>query len=122
MPSARNYPLSSYGDPASGAPVFRLRATPDFSPLEVNVAFLARTGWNQSVDRLRLHFHAPSDVAPEHPLAQAISRFEQHLLIRRLDRDEDCFASVHVSFNGEVGVLGVPPENWSSNYESPPVG
>jgi hypothetical protein len=32
------YPLSCYGDPASGTPVFRLHAKPEFSPLDVNMA------------------------------------------------------------------------------------
>jgi hypothetical protein len=71
----------------------------------VNVAFLARSGWNQSVDRLRFHFGRASDAAPDHPLAQAISRFAPHLLIRRLDYDEDRFASVHAAADGEVVIL-----------------
>jgi hypothetical protein len=105
MASAPNHPLSSYADPASGAPVFRLTARPQFSPLDVNVAFLARSGWNQSVDRLRFHFDGASVAAPEHPLTQALSRSVPHLLIRRLDHDEDRFASVHAGKDGEVVVL-----------------
>ena len=85
--------------------MFRLCARPRFSPLDVNVAFLARSGWNQSVDRLRFHFGRASDAAPDHPLAQAISRFAPHLLIRRLDYDEDRFASVHAAADGEVVIL-----------------
>ena len=105
MASAPNHPLSSYADPASGAPVFRLSARPQFSPLDVNVAFLARSGWNQSVDRLRFHFDRASDAGSEHPLAQAFCRSAPHLLIRRLDYDGDRFASVHAVADGEVVVL-----------------
>jgi hypothetical protein len=34
-----------------------------------------------------------------------MSSLEPHLLIRRLDRDEGCFASVHISLQGEIVVL-----------------
>jgi hypothetical protein len=78
---------------------------PEFSPLDVNVAFLAQTGWNQSVDRLRFHVRRGSLVAPDHPLAGVVTRFEPHLLIRRLDRDEHCFASVHAYVEGDIVVL-----------------
>ena len=50
MSEASKYELAAYADPKSAAPVFRLRASPEFTPLDVNVAFLAQTGWNQSVD------------------------------------------------------------------------
>ena len=105
MENAANYPLSSYKDPASGSPVFRLRAKPAFSPIDVNVAFLARSGWNQSVDRLRFHFRRAADADPDSPLAAVISRFGPHLLIRHFDRDEDRFGSVHASIDGEIVVL-----------------
>lgn len=105
MGSAANYPLSSYRDPVSGAPVFCLRAKPAFSPIDVNVAFLVRSGWNQSVDRLRFHIRRPSDPASDSPLAEAIGRFGPHLLIRRLDREEDRFASLRISVDGEIVIL-----------------
>ena len=105
MSSSSNHPLSSYADPASGAPVFCLRAMPQFSPLDVNVAFLARSGWNQSVDRLRFHIQNESEIAPAHPIAQVMRRLDPHLLIRRFDRDEDRFISVHAYVQGEIVIL-----------------
>ena len=105
MSEGSKYELAAYADPASAAPVFRLRAIPEFSPLDVNVAFLAQTGWNQSVDRLRFHVRGASAVAPDGPLARVVTRFEPHLLIRRLDKDEDRFASVHAYVDGDIVVL-----------------
>jgi hypothetical protein len=105
MENPSKYPLRSYIETASPPVVFRLRAEPQFSPLDVNLAFLARSGWNQSVDRLRFHFQHGFAGPAEHPLTQAMGRLGPHLLIRRLDRDEDCFGSVHVSVQGEVVVL-----------------
>jgi len=105
MSTPSSYPLNSYADPAASAAVFCLRAKPQFSPLDVNVAFLTQSGWNQSVDRLRFHIERSSKIPPGHPMAQVMSRLEPHLLIRRLDHDEDYFASVHVSVPGEIVVL-----------------
>ena len=71
MSGSSNHPLSSYADPASGAPVFCLRAMAHSSaPSDVNVAFpLARSGWNQSVDRLRFHIQNESEIVPTHPIS-----------------------------------------------------
>jgi hypothetical protein len=65
------------------APVFRLEASSHFSPLDVNLAYLARSGWNQAVDRLRFRTEQ-QNIPTNHPLAKAIGRFGAHLLIRRL--------------------------------------
>lgn len=105
MSDPSNHPLSSYADPASAGPVFCLRANPQFSPLDVNVAFLSRSGWNQAVDRLRFHVQQESKILPAHPMAQVMSRLDPHLLIRHLDRDEDRFISVHASIKGEIVIL-----------------
>jgi hypothetical protein len=105
VPEASKYELAAYADPESATPVFRLHAIPEFSPLDVNVAFLAQTGWNQSIDRLRFHVRRASALAPGDPLARVVTRFEPHLLIRRLDRDEDRFASVHAYVDGDIVVL-----------------
>jgi hypothetical protein len=105
VPTPSRYPLSSYADPASASKVFFLSADAHFTPLDMNVAFLARSGWNQSADRLRFHVKHDSKIAPEHPLAEIMSRLEPHLLIRRLDRDEDSFVSVQASLEGQILVL-----------------
>ena len=109
MSETLRYPLSSYADPSSGARVFSLRATPNFSPLDVNVAFLVRSGWNQSVDRLRFHIFQETNAFSGHPLARVLN-VDPHLLIRQLDRDEDRFVSIHVSVDGEIMVLSNDPE------------
>lgn len=109
MSRTSKYPLSSYADPTSGVRVFCLRAKPAFSPLDLNVAFLARAGWNQSVDRLRFHIYQEPNASTGHPLAQALN-LDPHLLIRQLDRDEDRFVSIQVSVEGEIIALSNDPE------------
>jgi hypothetical protein len=98
------YPLNSYADSASGSKIFCLGAKAHFSPLDINVAFLARSGWNQSVDRLRFHGKHDVKFAADHPMAQVMDRLEPHLLIRRLDHDEDRFVSVHAYLDGKIVV------------------
>jgi len=65
----------------------------------VNVAFLARSGWNQAVDRLRFHVQQEPKIPPSHRMAQVMSRLDPHLLVRHLDRDEDRVISVQASIN-----------------------
>lgn len=105
MTSPTKYPLTSYSGSTLDSPVFRLRAKATFSPLDVNLAFLARSGWNQSVDRLRFHLQLSQNAPSEHPLAKVVGRIEPHVLIRRLVRDEDRFVSIHASVEGEIVVL-----------------
>jgi hypothetical protein len=105
MSTPSRHPLSNYADPASGAAVFHLLASAHFSPLDVNVAFLLRSGWNQSADRLRFHVEHSVDVAAGNPMAEIIGQMKPHLLIRRLDRDEDRFAAVQASVRGEIVIL-----------------
>lgn len=105
MPDQMYYKLEQYANPENAPSVFRLHVRPKFSPLDINVAFLARTGWQQSSDRIRFHGESTAQIESDHPLAEVIRAMQPHLLIRRLDRAEDRFASVHVTVNGEVTVL-----------------
>jgi hypothetical protein len=105
MPDQTHYTLEQYTNPQDAPPVFLLRVRPSFSPLDINVAFLARTGWLQSSDRLRFHHESAAQPPSDHPLGEVVRAMQPHLLIRRLDRAEDSFASVHITINGEVTVF-----------------
>lgn len=104
MSSNSRHSLESYADSATPTPVFCLQAKAEFSPLDLNVAFLQRAGWNQSVDRLRFHVAQESHVAHDHPLAKILGNVEPHILIRRLDRDEGRFISLQATIEGEVTI------------------
>jgi hypothetical protein len=105
MPTQTHYKLEQYANPKDAPPVFRLQIRPGFSPLDINVAFLSRTGWQQSNDRIRFHSESGIQLPSGHPLEEVMHAMQPHLLIRRLDRAEDHFASVHAAINGEVTVL-----------------
>jgi HEPN domain-containing protein len=99
-----HYPLDAYFSAEGEPPIFRLTASAQFSPLDINIAFLTQSGWNQAVDRLR--FHTASALGPaDHPLAAALQKVTPSALIRRLDREEDRFVSVHMSAKGEIVIL-----------------
>jgi hypothetical protein len=105
MPDQTHYMLEQYAIPKDAPPVFLFRVRPSFSPLDINVAFLARTGWLQSSDRLRFHSESAAQSPSDHPLGEVLRATQPHLLIRRLDRVKDSFASVHITINGEVTVF-----------------
>jgi hypothetical protein len=57
------------------------------------------------VDRLRFHYQHDIAGSVDHPLTQLVRANDPHLLIRRLDRDEELFVSIDVSVEGEIAVL-----------------
>src|SRR5215475_1554744 len=97
-----HYTLDQHTDPGKAPPFFQLHVRPSFSPLDINIAFLGRTGWQQSTDRIRFHTESSTPKASTHPLAEVLHTFKPHLLIRRLDQPEDHFASIHITVEGEV--------------------
>lgn len=114
MSAPSHQPLESYLTGDDRPPVFCLKAIAHFTPLDINLAFLNRAGWNQSVDRLRFHTEL-SGVQSDHPLAQAIAAVGPQCLIRRLDSEEDVFVSATISAAGEVTVMS-NDENVARRY------
>src|SRR5215475_11387076 len=74
-----HYTLDQYADPGKAPPFFQLHVRPSFSPLDINIAFLGRTGWQQSTDRIRFHTEPSTPKASTHPLAEVLHpEFEVH--------------------------------------------
>jgi hypothetical protein len=96
--------LSKYSSDQSGLSVYCLTAKPSFSPIDINLAFLAQEGWSASGDRLRFHVQQPQEVL-KHPLAELLGSVPPHILIRRLDREEDCIAVIRVFLDGTIQIL-----------------
>lgn len=86
-------------------PVFTLNASAQFTPIDINIAYLAQSGWNQTVDRLRFHVQNQNPPPPDHPLAAVLGAVQPHLLLRRLDEEEDRFISIQVAVDGVVSVM-----------------
>ncbi|MEK6236462.1 MAG: hypothetical protein N2C14_17275, partial [Planctomycetales bacterium] len=102
--SPTRYNLDDYlGE--SPPPVFQLTGTAQFSPFDINIAYLTQAGWNQTVDRLRFHVQNQNPPPATHPLAAMISALAPHLLVRRLDEEEDRFISLQILTDGTVTVL-----------------
>lgn len=97
-------PISEYLTNGENPPVYRLRVHPNFSPIDINLQFIIEEGWSHG-DRLRFHSEMGIKVARDHPLATLIKNLKPHLLIRRYDREEDSFLTVHIGQDGEVEIL-----------------
>jgi len=85
--------------------VFQLTAIAQFSPIDINIAYLAQAGWNQTVDRLRFHVQSQNPSSADHPLAAVIGSVEPHIIVRRLDEEEDRFVSIQITIDGVVSVM-----------------
>ena len=96
--------IDQYSDPKTSPAVFCISAKATFSPVDINVEYLFRNGWSQASDRLRLHTENQMKVDPDHPIAKLFDAVKPHLLIRRYDQEEGCFAAVHIELSGVIRV------------------
>lgn len=104
MTEETHYSLDRYAEETPPA-VFLLLGKPQFSPLDINVAYLNQSGWNQTVDRLRFHVSNQTPSGSNNPIADAITSIPPQLLIRRLNDEDDLFVSVQISTDGTVTVM-----------------
>ncbi len=97
-------PIQEYLSSEKNPPVYRLKAKPNFSPIDVNLQFIIEEGWSNA-DRLRFHTEMKPEKSKNHPMAALLINLEPHLLIRRYDREEASFLSIHIALDGEVDIL-----------------
>jgi HEPN domain-containing protein len=102
---AKHIELTKYSEDPAGLSVYCLTAKPSFAPIDINLTFLSADGWSPSGDRLRFHFQRDSEALPKHPLAELIGSIPPHLILRRYDREEDCFAAIRVFLDGSIQIL-----------------
>lgn len=101
----QHMPLENYfaSDPKKS--VFVLQGIPDFSPLDINIKFLLARGWSVATDRLRFHTETKLDVNQTHPMAAILKSMKAHLLIRKLDKEEDYFIGVQIYIDGHITIM-----------------
>ena len=92
--------LASFHGKAQGLEVFELKAKPGFAPIDLNLFALTETmDWSLS-DRMRFWYvQADDEKLPE---TVGIFNVSPHLLLRRLDKEEDTFCHCRVNMDGEV--------------------
>jgi HEPN domain-containing protein len=105
MPNDKHIPLSNYFDKDPRQSVFTLGVVPNFSPIDFNLEFLRAKGWSVSSDRFRFHFNSAHMTPAEHPLKKLLGSLQPHILIRKLDKEEDYFVALSVFFDGKITVL-----------------
>jgi len=48
-------------------PVYKVKVSPTFCPIDINIQFILEEGWGQA-DRLRFHFEKKLKIRKDHPL------------------------------------------------------
>ena len=105
MANGKHIPLSNYFDENPRQAVFELRAVPNYSPVDFNLEFLRTKGWSVSVDRFRFHFQTTDTTSGDHPLKKMLASQPPHILIRKLDKEEDYFAAISIFMDGKMRVF-----------------
>jgi hypothetical protein len=105
LPNHKHIPLSNYFDKNPRQTLFTLHAVPNFSPLDFNLEFLKAKGWSLSADRFRFHFEAGDVTSGEHALKKLFASLPPHMLIRKIDKEEDYFVAISVFVDGKLTVL-----------------
>lgn len=104
MAKASHTPLTKYAfGSGKRQEIFQILAEPTFSPIDFNLESLVeRKGWGPS-DRFRFWFIKERQQL-DNPLLEKLVNLEPHILIRKLDAEEDCFCHCEISLNGNVKV------------------
>ncbi len=98
--------LEDYFDNKPPQKVYRVIAEPDFSPLDFNLEFLKRSGWSLSADRFRFHTQQAAPPEEANALVKFMALRPPHLLIRRLNKEEDYFVAISIFVDGKIEALG----------------
>jgi hypothetical protein len=97
---AKKIPLLSFNEKTENLEVFQLKAKASFTPIDFNIFALTETmNWSPS-DRMRFWYTQTNNQALHGPLG--IFNVAPHLLLRKLDKEEDSFCHCQVSMDGEV--------------------
>jgi len=110
-------PLTAYRDrDLQRLGVFKLTARPSFSPIDIDLEVLIeKFGWGPA-DRVRFWYSSNQEkLESKHKLLKVLISPRPHLLIRKIDVEEDCFSHCSVFMNGEVQILS-NDENFARDF------
>jgi hypothetical protein len=105
MPNDKHLPLSKYFEEHPRQGVFTIQAVPNFSPVDFNLEFLRAKGWSVSVDRFRFHFQSGDTISGDHPFKKMLTSQPPHILVRKLDKEEDYFIAISIFMDGKIRVV-----------------
>lgn len=97
-------PTQDYSVSEETLPVYRIKVRPEVTPIDMNVQFIIKEGWNQT-DRLRFHTGMKIPIEGKHPLTKIIEHMKPHILLRRYDIEEDSFIAISIFVDGEIFIL-----------------
>jgi HEPN domain-containing protein len=108
-------PLDTYKDYGKARlRVFRITAKPKSAPIDFNLAVLfEKAGWQPS-DRFRF-WYAQDFKEIDNPLLSTLANSPAHILIRKLDREEDSFCICRILLDGCIEILS-NDEDYASTF------
>lgn len=96
--------IEDYLTSKESLPVYRVEATPNFSPIDVNVQYIMEEGWSNA-DRIRFHFKTEPIETKNQALDKILKSVEPHLLIRHYDKAEGSFLVIQIAIDGTIEIL-----------------
>jgi hypothetical protein len=105
MNHMKHIPIDNYFSDNPKKIVYCINCVPDFSPLDINLEFLHSNGWSINTDRIRFHTETKMEVPKDYPMAQILATLKPHLLIRKIDKEEDYFISIQAMIDGNIRIL-----------------
>lgn len=110
-------PLTAYRDrDLQRLGAVKLTARPSFSPIDIDLEVLIeKFGWGPA-DRVQFWCSSNQEkLESKHKLLKVLISPRPHLLIRKIDVEEDCFFHWSVFTNGEVQILS-NDENFARDF------
>lgn len=98
-------PLSKYRNwNFEGLKLFRLKAEPSFSPIDIGLHNLfEKFGWEYS-DRFRFFYPQETNKMPS-ALKQLLENVPPHITLRKIDFEEDCLCHCMLLLNGDIEIF-----------------
>ena len=85
-------------------PIYSIKVKPNFTPVDINLQFIIEEGWSNA-DRFRFHVERPKIETKNEAMNTILQSIQLHLLIRRYDKVQDSFISIHISTEGTFDIL-----------------
>ena len=89
-------PIKEYLTNKKPLPVYKVKVSPTFCPIDINIQFILEEGWGQA-DRLRFHFEKKLKIRNGSSV-KFLFNLKPHILIRQYGREEDSFVVIFIVF------------------------
>ena len=100
----KRIPTQDYLECKKPISIYNIKVKPNFTPVDINLQFIIEEGWSNA-DRFRFHAKMPKIKTKNEAMNTILRNIQSHLLIRRYDKAQDSFISIHVSMDGTFEIF-----------------